>query len=178
MMPSPFRVLCHQPLANTCADSEEFAEKYPAPREQSSRLWNLVENTRAVLLWVSPGVYRHCCREPASGPRGLVVSLEADRERRDRHGFRVQGACAREVSALLKRRDRARERLAEVEAGDRDEDAEELQRVIDVLDRRARARDDLETSFEYVWLRSTNIEAAYCHYEHSGPIRRQTKLGV
>lgn len=178
-MPSAISKLRRLDATEACADAEAFTDAYPADGERCDRLWDVLEDSKSFLLAVTGPAFRRCCGEPVTGRRHeVVVSVDGMRSPGSREEFRFNGASAAEVHTLLKRRDRARRRLAEVEAGERDEDAAELQRVVETLDWRARAREDLDSSFEYVWLRASHIEVVFCHYERQRPQVRQGRLEV
>ena len=178
-MPSAISKLRRLEATHACADAEAFTDTYPVDGEKCERLWDVLEDSKSFLLAVTEPAFRRCCGEPVSGRRHeVVVSVDRVRSPSGREEFRFSGASTAEVHNLLRRRDRSRRRLAEVETGERDEDAAELQRVVETLDWRARAREDLESSFEYVWVRASHIESVYCHYERQRPRVRQDRLEV
>jgi hypothetical protein len=164
-------------------DADSFADVFPAAEPICIRLWDLLENIEAVVLEVSGRVFNACCGADVSSTiqtYAVVVTVERERSRGESHELLVSGAAAHDVHDLLKRRDRARERLEAVEAGERDDDPEALRTAAEALDRRAHALDDLTSSFEGVWIPAGRVEAAYCEGESSDGPRRYNgaKVGV
>lgn len=182
MTADALRALRRLDATTVVADESAFTNAYPANNLVTSHLWELLEDSETVLFEVPESTFETYCG--ADAPAGtttntLVTSLDGVRTRNGTTLFCISGAAAREVHDLLNRRDRLRQRLAEVEAGDRDEDADSLRQAADALDHRARVRDDLDSSFGTVRLAATAAEAVYYHGTEPRRSRRtNARLGV
>jgi hypothetical protein len=181
MTPDAFRALRRLDGSTAVADATEFEDAFPASSLVTDRLWDLLEDSETVLLDVPKRTFhKHWGRvRPVARTNILVASVEAVHSRDGERSFRVSGAALREVHDLLVRRDRIRKRLAEATAGYRDENTVALRDAADSLDRRARARNDLASSFDSVSLSTETVERAFYHDDFDrSAVRPLTKVGV
>ena len=149
-----------------CADADAFVREYPIRDDVCCRLWELLDGTDAVLLELPASMVQNACdlkTKPARRVNRGVVANVTSGGRNNGRSYEICGASVCDVHDLLVKRDRAEQRLSEVESGERDEDPEELERVIETLTRRATARNDLDTSFRKFWVTESAIENAYLY---------------
>lgn len=182
MTPEALRELRSLDTWTGVTDATQFADSLAVSDIVARHLWELLADSETVLFEVSERAFESYCGEAvrSNGPTAVVASVEGVNSRNGTPEFTISGASARGVHRLLGRRDRMRKRLVEVAAGYRDEDATALRQVADTLDRRARVREDLDSSFARVSLSADAIETVVYHHEATErrSVPRATRLGA
>lgn len=149
-----------------CANEDAFARRYQMKDDVARRLWEVLEDSKSVLLELPPSRVKRACnlatKRDTRINRGLIAKI-TNHGQNNGTAFEITGATVCDVHEKLVRRDEARDRLAEIKAGEIDENPDGLETAIEKLDWRASSQKDLETSFSNFWITESEIENAYVH---------------
>lgn len=146
---------------------DEFADELNARPKAGYKLWPLLEDG-SVIIETNSQMERDLCGK-LYGPPGRAHSAVIARIHKDSGEdgafLTYGGASVREVLDMIRKRDRVRSRLEKALAGELDEDAMELRRVVDALDDRLQYRTDFDTSFSGEWVPKVAVACVYARDE-------------